>query len=204
MWRLETFFYAAWQTHTSHFHFPQACVERVRGGTRHGARTRPFLMPLSFKYFTCTSTLPLGGTPAKRAMEGGGEKHKNNLGHGTLGAVFSATLADRSASNDAAAASGSSSVEVDEGPPFVNHRLAAWERQREEWVAAGKAGAAAKEAAAGGSLNGRQGAHRRPVLSADATYDDLLTSSRPFPKPVPLAEMVDFLVEVWDEDGLYD
>ena len=45
---------------------------------------------------------------------------------------------------------------------------------------------------------------RRPVLSPDATYDDLLTSSRTFTKPVPLAEMVDFLVEVWEEDGMYD
>jgi hypothetical protein len=51
---------------------------------------------------------------------------------------------------------------------------------------------------------GGRSAPRRPVLSADATYDDLLTSSRAFPQPVPLVEMVDFLVEVWDEDGLYD
>ena len=82
------------------------------------------------------------------------------------------------------------------GEPFVNHRRAAWERQRAEWVAAGRAGREAKG-------RGRS-APRRPVLSADATYDDLLTSSRPFPQPVPLVEMVDFLVEVWDEDGLYD
>lgn len=80
--------------------------------------------------------------------------------------------------------------------PFVNHRLAAWERQRADWIAAGLAGRA------GG--DGERKKPRRPVLSADATYDDLLTSSRPFVRPVPLTEMVDFLVEVWEEDGLYD
>ena len=81
--------------------------------------------------------------------------------------------------------------------PFTNHRLAEWERQRAAWIAAGPAG------------RRRAGEEepppmRRPVLSPDATYDDLLTSSRPFTKPVPLAEMVDFLVEVWEEDGMYD
>ena len=70
----------------------------------------------------------------------------------------------------------------------MNHRLAAWERQRADWTAAGRAGRA-------GGDGGRK-KPRRPVLSADATYDDLLTSSRAFPQPVPLVEMVDFLVEV--------
>ena len=92
-------------------------------------------------------------------------------------------------------------VGVPDGPggsaPFTNHRLAEWERQRAAWIAAGPAG------------RRRAGEEepppmRRPVLSPDATYDDLLTSSRPFTKPVPLAEMVDFLVEVWEEDGMYD
>ena len=45
---------------------------------------------------------------------------------------------------------------------------------------------------------------RRPVLSPDITYEDILLTSRPFPKPVPLQEMVDMLVDTWDEDGLYD
>ena len=81
--------------------------------------------------------------------------------------------------------------------PFTNHRLAEWERQRAAWIAAGPAG----RRKAG---EGERPPLRRPVLSPDATYDDLLTSSRPFTKPVPLAEMVDFLVEVWEEDGMYD
>mmetsp|Transcript_16629 Transcript_16629/g.26792 ORF Transcript_16629/g.26792 Transcript_16629/m.26792 type:complete len:151 (+) Transcript_16629:174-626(+) len=95
----------------------------------------------------------------------------------------------------------------DEAEPFVNRRLAAWLTRRADWLAAGAAGNGG-----GGGDGGDVGddaahksrTHRRPVLSADATYDDLLTSSRPFSKPVPLTEMVDFLVEVWDEEGLYD
>lgn len=81
---------------------------------------------------------------------------------------------------------------VSSGESFVNHRLAAWEAQRAAWVAAGK------------TARDDRKRPRRPVLSADATYDDLLTSSRPFSAPVPLPEMVEFLQEVWDEEGLYD
>ncbi|OEL23168.1 hypothetical protein BAE44_0015817, partial [Dichanthelium oligosanthes] len=36
------------------------------------------------------------------------------------------------------------------------------------------------------------------------TYDDLLSSSENFPQPIPLSEMVDFLVDIWHEEGLYD
>lgn len=92
-------------------------------------------------------------------------------------------------------------VGVPDGPggsaPFTNHRLAEWERQRAAWIAAGPAGRRKAD-------EGERPPVRRPVLSPDATYDDLLTSSRPFTKPVPLAEMVDLLVEVWEEDGMYD
>ena len=87
-------------------------------------------------------------------------------------------------------------VGVPDGPggsaPFTNHRLIAWEKQRAAWIAQRPT-----------SKNDKP-SMRRPVLSPDATYDDLLTSSRPFDKPVPLAEMVDLLVEVWEEDGMYD
>ena len=42
------------------------------------------------------------------------------------------------------------------------------------------------------------------MLNPDVTYEDLLLTNRPFPVPVPLQEMVDLLVDVWDEEGLYD
>ncbi|CAN1325152.1 hypothetical protein LINPERPRIM_LOCUS33403 [Linum perenne] len=45
---------------------------------------------------------------------------------------------------------------------------------------------------------------REPTISWNATYESLLGSNKPFPRPVPLAEMVDFLVDVWEQEGLYD
>lgn len=73
--------------------------------------------------------------------------------------------------------------------PFVNHALAQWHRSRRNWTGAR-------------SRSRRPG--RAPVLGPDATYEELLATSRPFPQPVPLPEMVDFLVDVWDQEGLYD
>ncbi|KAG5537559.1 hypothetical protein RHGRI_024872 [Rhododendron griersonianum] len=40
--------------------------------------------------------------------------------------------------------------------------------------------------------------------SWNATYESLLGSSKPFSQPVPLAEMVDFLVDIWEQEGMYD
>ncbi|KAG5390849.1 hypothetical protein IGI04_032390 [Brassica rapa subsp. trilocularis] len=37
-----------------------------------------------------------------------------------------------------------------------------------------------------------------------ASYDSLLGSNKLFSQPIPLNEMVDFLVEVWEQEGLYD
>ncbi|KAG9441843.1 hypothetical protein H6P81_017697 [Aristolochia fimbriata] len=45
---------------------------------------------------------------------------------------------------------------------------------------------------------------REPVISWSTTYDDLLTDTQPFSEPIPLPEMVDFLVDTWHEEGLYD
>ncbi|KAJ6915152.1 hypothetical protein NC651_017209 [Populus alba x Populus x berolinensis] len=39
-------------------------------------------------------------------------------------------------------------------------------------------------------------------VSWNATYESLLGSNRPLSRPVPLAEMVDFLVDVWEQEGL--
>ncbi|KAH9614385.1 hypothetical protein KSS87_011930 [Heliosperma pusillum] len=40
--------------------------------------------------------------------------------------------------------------------------------------------------------------------SWNATYGNLLGTNKPFPQPIPLPEMVDFLVDVWEQEGLYD
>ncbi|OWM71030.1 hypothetical protein CDL15_Pgr002670 [Punica granatum] len=38
----------------------------------------------------------------------------------------------------------------------------------------------------------------------NATYEGLLGTNKPFPQPIPLSEMVDFLVDVWKQEGFYD
>ncbi|CAA2984319.1 Hypothetical predicted protein, partial [Olea europaea subsp. europaea] len=36
------------------------------------------------------------------------------------------------------------------------------------------------------------------------TYEDLLSTNDPFSEPIPLPEMVDFLVDIWHDEGLFD
>ncbi|XP_016562858.1 uncharacterized protein LOC107861954 isoform X2 [Capsicum annuum] len=43
-----------------------------------------------------------------------------------------------------------------------------------------------------------------PILNWNATYDSLFGSNKPLPEPTPLAEMVDFLMDFWELEGLYD
>lgn len=76
------------------------------------------------------------------------------------------------------------------GTAFVNHALILWQERRREWV--------------GNRQELRPQVPREPVLSWTTTYDDLLATSRPFARPIPLTEMVDFLVDVWEQEGLYD
>eukprot|EP00245_Coleochaete_scutata_P005520 TRINITY_DN19154_c0_g1_i1.p1 TRINITY_DN19154_c0_g1~~TRINITY_DN19154_c0_g1_i1.p1 ORF type:complete len:193 (+),score=22.71 TRINITY_DN19154_c0_g1_i1:126-704(+) len=102
----------------------------------------------------------------------------------------SASNQQQSANSSVAAASAAMQNATGSATPetFVNHALVLWNERRREWVGTAP----------------RQRMQRDPVISVDATYEDLLTTSRPFPQPVPLPEMVDFLVDVWDQDGLYD
>mmetsp|Transcript_1239 Transcript_1239/g.5038 ORF Transcript_1239/g.5038 Transcript_1239/m.5038 type:complete len:90 (+) Transcript_1239:1197-1466(+) len=76
-----------------------------------------------------------------------------------------------------------------EGENWENKALVMWNEQRLAWRK--KKG------------ERKSKAPRRPVISVDTTYEDMLTTNVPFPQNVPLPEMVDFLVDVWDEDGLY-
>ncbi|KAH0751248.1 hypothetical protein KY290_030480 [Solanum tuberosum] len=52
--------------------------------------------------------------------------------------------------------------------------------------------------------NGVEIKHRRSVPHADTSYETLLGTNKLFPQPIPLPEMVDFLVDVWEQEGLYD
>ncbi|KAG6409489.1 hypothetical protein SASPL_127529 [Salvia splendens] len=67
--------------------------------------------------------------------------------------------------------------------------LLLWNQTRQQWVGnkgPQKSGQEAQEA----------------KLSFNTIYEGLLGSNKPFPQPIPLTEMVDFLVDVWEQDGL--
>ncbi|XP_074275921.1 uncharacterized protein LOC141599715 isoform X4 [Silene latifolia] len=74
---------------------------------------------------------------------------------------------------------------------FVNHGLNLWNQTRQRWVGS-------KKPTSKGQLA------RDPKLSWNTTYESLLGSNKPFSQPVPLAEMVDFLVDIWEQEGMYD
>ncbi|KAG6538361.1 hypothetical protein ZIOFF_003476 [Zingiber officinale] len=79
---------------------------------------------------------------------------------------------------------------------FVNHGLVLWNQTRQQWI--GDARPAVQ----------RQRA-QDPRLRWNATYDNLLGSNKPFPRPIPLSvkarsEMIHFLADEWDQEGLYD
>ncbi|XP_020226532.1 uncharacterized protein LOC109808100 isoform X4 [Cajanus cajan] len=76
---------------------------------------------------------------------------------------------------------------------FVNHGLILWNQTRQRWVGNKKP-----------ENRTQQQQLREPKLSWNATYESLLGSNKPFRQPIPLAEMVDFLVDIWEQDGLYD
>lgn len=74
---------------------------------------------------------------------------------------------------------------------FVNHGLLLWKQTRQQWIGNKKA-------------ENRPQQLREPSLNWNATYDSLLGSNKPFPKPIPLGEMIDFLVDIWEQEGMYD
>ncbi|XP_038971288.1 uncharacterized protein LOC103698773 isoform X6 [Phoenix dactylifera] len=73
---------------------------------------------------------------------------------------------------------------------FINQASIAWNEMRREWV--------------GDRSKHSHRRSREPVISWCTTYEDLLSVGQPFPQPIPLSEMVDFLVDIWYEEGLYD
>ncbi|KAG8636326.1 uncharacterized protein LOC110603134 isoform X2 [Manihot esculenta] len=73
---------------------------------------------------------------------------------------------------------------------FVNHGLILWKQTRQQWLANKR------------SPNRNQA--REPAISWNATYESLLGINKPFHRPIPLREMVDFLVDVWEQEGFYD
>lgn len=74
---------------------------------------------------------------------------------------------------------------------FVNHGFLLWNQTRQRWLGNKRS-------------ENRPQQNREPKLSWNATYESLLGSNKPFPQRIPLAEMVDFLVDVWEQEGMYD
>ncbi|CAD6232993.1 unnamed protein product [Miscanthus lutarioriparius] len=74
-------------------------------------------------------------------------------------------------------------------PGLGNNGLILWEQTRQEWTEIR-------------SLRPKVKQVREPVLSWNAAYESLLGSNKPFPQPIPLHEMVDFLVDIWEQEGL--
>lgn len=76
-------------------------------------------------------------------------------------------------------------------PEFVNHGLLLWNQNRQQWIGNKKDENRPKQVL-------------EPRLSWNATYESLLGSNKRFAQRVPLAEMVDFLVDIWEQEGMYD
>ncbi|XP_042386425.1 uncharacterized protein LOC121978111 [Zingiber officinale] len=81
-------------------------------------------------------------------------------------------------------------VENTKNDSFVNQGTIAWNEMRREWL--------------GDNSNKCRKIPSEPSITWFSTYDDLLSTSRPFPQAIPLSEMVDFLVDIWHDEGLYD
>lgn len=75
-----------------------------------------------------------------------------------------------------------------------------WHARRAAWTALSTARTTTSADGGGGEPPRRP---RPPVIEPDAVYEDLLATNAPFAAPIPLPEMVDFLVDTWIEDGLY-
>uniref|UniRef100_A0A1D1YR76 3-isopropylmalate dehydratase large subunit n=2 Tax=Anthurium amnicola TaxID=1678845 RepID=A0A1D1YR76_9ARAE len=74
---------------------------------------------------------------------------------------------------------------------FVNHGLLLWNQTRQQWLGNKRP-------------ENRRQKIREPRVSWNATYDSLLGTNKPFPQPIPLSEMLNFLVDVWEQEGMYD
>ncbi|KAK6137900.1 hypothetical protein DH2020_028358 [Rehmannia glutinosa] len=73
---------------------------------------------------------------------------------------------------------------------FVNHAAIAWNESRRKWI---------------GNVSQRsKRSTKDPIISWSTTYEDLLSTHEPFSEPIPLPEMVDFLVDIWQDEGLFD
>ncbi|KAE8711981.1 putative HXXXD-type acyl-transferase family protein [Hibiscus syriacus] len=76
------------------------------------------------------------------------------------------------------------------GSAFVNHAAIDWHKNRKRWT--------------GDKSQQSRTINKDQVISWSTTYEDLLLTNEPFSQPIPLPEMVDFLVDIWHDEGLFD
>ncbi|KAI5320599.1 hypothetical protein L3X38_040307 [Prunus dulcis] len=76
---------------------------------------------------------------------------------------------------------------------FVNNGLVLWHQTRLEWIGSGKP-------------RNHTPTSRESRLSWNSTYERLVGTKQrqSFTQRIPLSDMIDFLVEVWEQEGLYD
>ncbi|XP_041005988.1 uncharacterized protein LOC121250823 [Juglans microcarpa x Juglans regia] len=74
---------------------------------------------------------------------------------------------------------------------FVNHGLLLWNQTRLQWTGSSRSRDQTQKS-------------REPRLSWNETYESCLGTKQPFPQPIPLSEMIEFLVDVWEQERLYD
>ncbi|GKV34189.1 hypothetical protein SLEP1_g42588 [Rubroshorea leprosula] len=73
---------------------------------------------------------------------------------------------------------------------FVNLAACAWHESRKSWV--------------GDQSQRPKKITKDPIISWTTTYEELLSTNEPFSEAIPLGEMVDFLVDIWHDEGLFD
>ncbi|KAF1887317.1 hypothetical protein Lal_00040919 [Lupinus albus] len=74
---------------------------------------------------------------------------------------------------------------------FVNQGLILWNENRLHWTESSRSRKPSQQ-------------NREPVLDLNATYESLLGTRQTFRKSLPLSEMVKFLVDVWEHEGMHD
>ncbi|XP_009785326.1 uncharacterized protein LOC107797262 isoform X2 [Nicotiana tabacum] len=72
---------------------------------------------------------------------------------------------------------------------FVNQGYLLWNQSRLQWLASKKPENRIVE---------------EPMLNWNVSYESLFGTNKRFPQPIPLSDMVDFLADIWEHEGLYD
>ncbi|CAA0827372.1 Unknown protein [Striga hermonthica] len=89
-------------------------------------------------------------------------------------------------------------------PTFVNHGLLLWNQEREKWRSGKKDVTRSKKWRIPKLRTLCLCIGKRFCCGGSSAYDKMLGKKKPLPRPIPLHEMVDFVVDIWEQEGLYD